>query len=103
MLRKDAKVELMKRVPLFSGCSKRELTQIASVADELRDDAGARARHHGSGVPSSPRDVADDPDEGAAEPRGAARARVDLTAPLPPFSVLRLRVSPPPATKRGKP
>ena len=35
MLRKDAKVELMRRVPLFSGCSKKELAQIASVADEL--------------------------------------------------------------------
>jgi CRP/FNR family transcriptional regulator, cyclic AMP receptor protein len=35
VLRKDAKVELMRRVPLFSGCSKKELAQIASVADEL--------------------------------------------------------------------
>ncbi len=34
-MRKDAKVELMRSVPLFSGCSKRELAQIASVADEL--------------------------------------------------------------------
>ncbi len=30
----------MRSVPLFSGCSKRELTQIASVADELRFDSG---------------------------------------------------------------
>jgi CRP/FNR family transcriptional regulator, cyclic AMP receptor protein len=35
MLRKNAKIELLKRVPLFSGCSKRELGEIASVADEL--------------------------------------------------------------------
>ena len=40
MLRKDAKVELMRRVPLFAGCSKKELAQIASVADELSFDAG---------------------------------------------------------------
>lgn len=30
----------MRRVPLFAGCSKRELAQIASVADELSFDAG---------------------------------------------------------------
>jgi CRP-like cAMP-binding protein len=35
MLRKDAKIELLKRVPLFERCSKRELGQIAMLADEL--------------------------------------------------------------------
>jgi CRP-like cAMP-binding protein len=35
MLHKDAKIELLKRVPLFYACSKDELTQIASLADEL--------------------------------------------------------------------
>ena len=35
MLRKDAKIELLKRVPLFYSCSKRELAQIASLADEV--------------------------------------------------------------------
>jgi len=35
MLRKDAKMELLKRVPLFAACSKRELGQIALLADEL--------------------------------------------------------------------
>jgi CRP/FNR family transcriptional regulator, cyclic AMP receptor protein len=40
VLRKDAKVELLRRVPLFSGCSKRELGEIASLADELRFEAG---------------------------------------------------------------
>jgi CRP/FNR family cyclic AMP-dependent transcriptional regulator len=35
MLRKDAKIELLKRVPLFAGCSKRELGEIAGLADEL--------------------------------------------------------------------
>ena len=35
MLRKNAKIELLKRVPLFSACSKRELGEIARLADEL--------------------------------------------------------------------
>ena len=35
MLRKDYKIELLKGVPLFAGCSKKELQQIAAVADEL--------------------------------------------------------------------
>lgn len=35
MLRKDAKIELLKRVTLFSGCSKKELGQIAQIADEI--------------------------------------------------------------------
>lgn len=34
-LRKNAKVELIKRVPLFSQCSKRELAEVAAVADEI--------------------------------------------------------------------
>ena len=35
MLRKNAKIELLKRVPLFERCSKRELSEIAMLADEL--------------------------------------------------------------------
>ena len=35
MLRKDAKVELLRHVTLFSGCSKKELGQIALIADEI--------------------------------------------------------------------
>jgi CRP-like cAMP-binding protein len=35
MLHKDAKVELISRAPLFADCSKRELRQIAGIADEL--------------------------------------------------------------------
>ena len=35
MLRKNAKVELIRSVPLFSNCSKRELQEIASLADEI--------------------------------------------------------------------
>ena len=35
MLRKDTKIELLKRVPLFAGCSKAELGKIAMIADEI--------------------------------------------------------------------
>jgi CRP-like cAMP-binding protein len=35
VLRKNAKIELVKSVPLFSHCSKKELSELASVADEL--------------------------------------------------------------------
>jgi CRP/FNR family transcriptional regulator, cyclic AMP receptor protein len=34
-LRKDAKLELLRSVPLFAGCSKKELAAIASLADEI--------------------------------------------------------------------
>jgi len=40
VLRRDAKVELLKRVPLFAGCSKKELGEIAMVADEIDVGAG---------------------------------------------------------------
>lgn len=40
MLRKNAKVELMRGVPLFSLCSKKELEQVASIADEIDLPAG---------------------------------------------------------------
>jgi CRP-like cAMP-binding protein len=40
-LRKNAKVDLLARVPLFAGCSRRELGEIALIADEL--DVGADA------------------------------------------------------------
>jgi CRP/FNR family cyclic AMP-dependent transcriptional regulator len=35
MLRKDAKIELLRHVTLFAGCSKKELGQIALIADEI--------------------------------------------------------------------
>jgi CRP-like cAMP-binding protein len=35
LLRKNAKLELLKRVPLFADLSKRELESVASIADEL--------------------------------------------------------------------
>ena len=40
VLRKDAKIELLRRVPLFERCSKRDLQEVASVADELRLPGG---------------------------------------------------------------
>ena len=38
MLRRNEKVELIKQVPLFAHCSKRELQEIASIADEPNAD-----------------------------------------------------------------
>ena len=35
MLRRNEKVELIRQVPLFAQCSKRELGRIASIADEI--------------------------------------------------------------------
>jgi CRP/FNR family transcriptional regulator, cyclic AMP receptor protein len=34
-LRRDAKIELLKKVPLFADCSKAELRELAKSADEL--------------------------------------------------------------------
>lgn len=34
-LHKNAKVELLKAVPLFARCSKKELAEIATIADEI--------------------------------------------------------------------
>jgi CRP-like cAMP-binding protein len=35
MLRKNAKVELIKSVPLFAECSRKDLNEIAGIADEI--------------------------------------------------------------------
>ena len=35
MLRRDAKVELLKNVPLFAGCTKAELRRLARICDEI--------------------------------------------------------------------
>jgi CRP-like cAMP-binding protein len=35
MLHRDHKAELLRQVPLFSGCSKKELHKIAAIADEI--------------------------------------------------------------------
>jgi CRP-like cAMP-binding protein len=40
MLHRDRKIDLLKHVPLFSGCSKKELGQVARVADEIDLRAG---------------------------------------------------------------
>jgi CRP-like cAMP-binding protein len=39
-MRKNAKVELLSRVPLFSACSKRQLGEIAAIADEIATAPG---------------------------------------------------------------
>jgi len=40
-LRRDAKVELLRGVPLFAACSQKELEQISALADEIYQPAGA--------------------------------------------------------------
>jgi CRP/FNR family transcriptional regulator, cyclic AMP receptor protein len=40
VLQKDAKVELLRRAPLFARCSARQLRAIAAVADEIEVPAG---------------------------------------------------------------
>ena len=42
MLRKDAKIELLKNVPLFSQCNKKQLASIASLADLISVPAGTQ-------------------------------------------------------------
>jgi CRP/FNR family cyclic AMP-dependent transcriptional regulator len=39
-LRKDAKAELIRKVPLFSQCTKKELAEVAHIADEIDLPAG---------------------------------------------------------------
>ncbi len=39
-LRSNAKVDLISNVPLFAGCSKRELGLVARIADEIAQPAG---------------------------------------------------------------
>jgi len=48
VLRKNAKIELIKRVPLFSGLSKRELVEVAAIADELAIAAGTELTQEGA-------------------------------------------------------
>jgi CRP/FNR family transcriptional regulator, cyclic AMP receptor protein len=48
MLRKNAKVELIKSVPLFARCSKKELGEIAGLADELDVEAGQTLTKQGA-------------------------------------------------------
>src|SRR4051812_7751167 len=46
-LRKDAKSELLKRVPLFATCSKRELGAIGGIADEIDLKEGTELTRQG--------------------------------------------------------
>ena len=48
MLRKDAKVALISKAPLFAGCSKRELREIAGIADELEVPGGTTLTKEGA-------------------------------------------------------
>jgi CRP/FNR family cyclic AMP-dependent transcriptional regulator len=48
VLRRNEKVELIKKVPLFAGCSKHELEQIAQIADEIDLSAGKEMTREGS-------------------------------------------------------
>ena len=47
MLRKNAKIELLKRVPLFAHCSRRELAQIALLSTEVSLPAGRKLMAEG--------------------------------------------------------
>jgi CRP/FNR family cyclic AMP-dependent transcriptional regulator len=47
-LRKDAKIELLKGVPLFARCSKKELAAIAQIADEIDLADGKQLTKEGS-------------------------------------------------------
>lgn len=40
-MKKDAKIERLSQVPMFSACSRKDLGAIAKYADELSVDAGA--------------------------------------------------------------
>ncbi len=48
LLRKNAKEQLLREVPLFSHCTKRELAALAAEADELEVAAGAELTREGS-------------------------------------------------------
>ena len=44
----DAKTKIISRLPLFEGCSRRELRQVASLADELDVPTGTRLTAEGA-------------------------------------------------------
>lgn len=48
MLGRDRKIELLKAVPLFADCSKRELREISLVADEVAVPAGFQLTREGA-------------------------------------------------------
>jgi CRP-like cAMP-binding protein len=41
LLRKDAKIELLRRIPLFADCTKNELQEIARITEERTVESGA--------------------------------------------------------------
>ena len=47
-LRKDAKTELLRQVPLFASCSKKELAAISGIADEIDLKEGKELTRQGS-------------------------------------------------------
>ena len=47
MLHRNSKIELLKRVPLFAGCSKKELARVATLADEIDFRPGKRLIREG--------------------------------------------------------
>jgi CRP/FNR family transcriptional regulator, cyclic AMP receptor protein len=47
LLRKDAKIKLLSKVPLFAACTKAELEEIAALADEVRLPAGRKLIREG--------------------------------------------------------
>ena len=46
-MRKDAKLELLRQVPLFAECSKKELGEISTLADELSLPEGTKLIEEG--------------------------------------------------------
>jgi CRP-like cAMP-binding protein len=47
-LSRQSKVDLLKRIPLFAGCSRAELEAVSRVADEIRFPAGRVLMRQGS-------------------------------------------------------
>ena len=47
MLHRNRKLELLRSVPLFAGCSKKELEQISKIADEIDFPAGRELTRQG--------------------------------------------------------
>ncbi len=47
-MRKDAKIELIRQVPLFAGCSKKQLAEIGTLADELTLPEGTQLIKEGA-------------------------------------------------------
>jgi CRP-like cAMP-binding protein len=46
-LRKDAKVELLRGIPLFANCSKRDLSSVSGIADEIDLSEGKELTRQG--------------------------------------------------------